>query len=72
MPTVSVSQHIHNQLSRIIADTHPGERLPSEPTLALQFGVSRAMLRETMRTFETQGIIRRRQGSGKSFSTSHR
>jgi GntR family transcriptional regulator len=38
--------------------------LMSEPELAKQMGVSRATLREAMRTFETQGLIRRRQGSG--------
>jgi len=60
----SVSHRIHDQLSRIIASTSPGNRLPSEPALAEQLRVSRASLREAMRTFETQGIIRRRQGSG--------
>ncbi|HET9589100.1 MAG TPA: GntR family transcriptional regulator, partial [Anaerolineales bacterium] len=44
--------------------TPAGQRLVSEPELAKQMGVSRATLREAMRTFETQGLIRRRQGAG--------
>jgi GntR family transcriptional regulator len=64
MTNQSISQRLHDNLGRIIAATPPGGRLPSEPTLAKQLGVSRATLREAMRTFETQGLIRRRQGSG--------
>jgi GntR family transcriptional regulator len=60
----STSQKLHERLRDIISVTQPGDRLPSEPELARQFGVSRATLREAMRTFETQGMIRRRQGSG--------
>jgi GntR family transcriptional regulator len=60
----SVSQRLHDQLGQMIAATKPGQRLLSEPALAEKLGVSRATLREAMRTFETQGIIRRRQGSG--------
>jgi GntR family transcriptional regulator len=64
MANTSVSQRLQEQLSSLIAATKPGERLASEPALAKQLGVSRATLREAMRSFETQGIIRRRQGSG--------
>jgi len=64
MPNPSISQRLHDRLVLIIASTPPGERLPSEPALAQQLGVSRATLRESMRTFESQGLIRRRQGSG--------
>ncbi len=61
---LSTSQLLHEELKQIIALAAPGERLPSEPKLAQKLGVSRATLREAMRTFETQGLIRRRQGSG--------
>ncbi len=64
MPHQSVSQRLHDQLTQIIAATPPGNQLTSEPELAHQLGVSRATLREAMRTFESQGLIRRRQGSG--------
>ncbi len=57
-------QRLQNDLAALIARTPAGQRLPSEPDLAKQLGVSRATLREAMRAFETQGLIRRRQGSG--------
>lgn len=60
----SVSQRLHEELAKLIASTEAGKRLPSEPSLAHQLGVSRATLREAMRTFETQGMLYRRQGSG--------
>ncbi|MBN1454337.1 MAG: GntR family transcriptional regulator [Anaerolineales bacterium] len=57
-------QRLQSKLSVLIAGTPAGDRLPSEPQLARKLGVSRATLREAMRTFETQGLIRRRQGAG--------
>jgi GntR family transcriptional regulator len=57
-------QRLQTDLAALISKSPAGQRLPSEPDLAKQLGVSRATLREAMRSFETQGLIRRRQGSG--------
>ncbi len=57
-------QRLQIDLAALIERTPAGSRLISEPDLAKQLGVSRATLREAMRTFETQGLIRRRQGAG--------
>ncbi len=47
-----------------MASVPEGACLPSEPALAQQLGVSRATLREAMRSFEERGLIVRRQGVG--------
>jgi len=60
----TLPQQLYERLKELIAETEPGGKLPSEPKLAKQLGVSRATLREAMRIFETQGIIHRRQGVG--------
>ncbi|HLO31580.1 MAG TPA: GntR family transcriptional regulator [Anaerolineales bacterium] len=57
-------QRLQSDLAALIERMPAGSRLISEPELAKQLGVSRATLREAMRTFETQGLIRRRQGAG--------
>ncbi len=64
MVLTSPFQKLQADLAKLIASVPAGERLPSEPKLAKQMGVSRATLREAMRAFETQGLIRRRQGAG--------
>jgi len=61
---LSLFQKLNIDLAKIIEETPPGTRLKSEPELAASLGVSRATLREAMRTFEGQGLIRRRQGVG--------
>lgn len=42
----------------------PGERLPGEIELAQQFGVSRATVREALRSLATQDLIEKTPGAG--------
>jgi len=57
-------RRLQSELAEMINSLPAETRLTSEPTLAKQMGVSRATLREAMRSFEAQGMIRRRQGVG--------
>lgn len=41
-----------------------GGRLPSEPELASQYGVSRGTVRQALAVLEREGVIIRRQGAG--------
>ncbi len=55
-----VSRSLHEQLSLLIEETESGGQLLSEPKLAIELGVSRATLREAMRTFETRGLLQKK------------
>jgi len=57
-------RRLQADLAKLIGSLPAESRLPSEPELAQRLGVSRATLREAMRAFEGQGLIRRRQGVG--------
>jgi GntR family transcriptional regulator len=57
-------QQATDSLTELLKSMEPGTFLPSEPKLARELGVSRATLREAMRTFEGLGLIVRRQGVG--------
>jgi GntR family transcriptional regulator len=50
---------------RIVSDRLAvGTRLPSEPKLAAELGVSRATIRDALRALEQEGLVRRVKGSG--------
>ncbi len=57
-------QQAEEALVKIISSMEPGEQLPPEPSLAKQLGISRATLREVMRTFVERGMLVRRHGVG--------
>lgn len=60
----STYQRLQSDLKGMIDNLESGTKLPAEPDLAQKLGVSRATLREAMRIFESQGLLRRKQGLG--------
>lgn len=65
-------EQVADQLRELIlsGEMAAGARLPNEATLAAQFGVSRATIREALRVLATQNLVRTTKGaSGGSFVT---
>lgn len=51
--------------TRIVnGDIAPGEKLPSEPRLATEHGVSRTVVREAIARLNLEGLVHTRRGSG--------
>lgn len=65
----SARAQVEDAISSLIKTMHPGDQLLPEPELSRQLGVSRATLREVLRSFAERGVLVRRQGVG-TFVTS--
>ena len=61
-----ISDVIMERLEQMILEgsLKPGQKLPPERELALQFEVSRPSLREAIQKLEAKGLLMRRQGGG--------
>jgi GntR family transcriptional repressor for pyruvate dehydrogenase complex len=61
-----VAEEVVRHLLRSIFDRtlRPGDRLPSERSLASRLGVNRASLREALKRLELMGLVKTRQGDG--------
>lgn len=58
----TVRQELARQIER--GAWRPRQRLPAEPTLAASLGISRATLRDALRSLEEDGFVTRVRGSG--------
>jgi len=66
VPRAPLATQAATTIRRAVLDGHwrVGERLPSEPQLALELGISRATLREALRMLVSDGLLDRRHGVG--------
>jgi GntR family transcriptional regulator len=64
-------QRAEEALMEQAARMKPGEQLPPEPVLAQRMGISRATLREALRSLAQQGRLVRRQGIGTFVGDGH-
>ncbi|MEZ4634718.1 MAG: FadR/GntR family transcriptional regulator [Caldilineaceae bacterium] len=62
----TLASRVTGQLEAMIVENRlqPGERLPSERDLALEFGVSRTVVREAVRALVAKNLLEVRPGSG--------
>ena len=71
-PVLSAYRQVADQLRALIVtgQIRPGERLPSEASLANLFGVSRGTVREALRELSAQALVETSRGAaGGSFVT---
>jgi GntR family transcriptional regulator len=64
LDTRSLYMRVEEALDELIKGCQAGDRLPSEADLAHQMSISRATLREVLRTFDERGLIVRKHGLG--------
>ncbi len=55
-----ICRQVRGRLAR--GQLKPGDKLPPERELALEFGVSRGAVREALRTLENAGLVALRKG----------
>lgn len=60
----SLPLEIREELSEILSEFCPGQKIPSERELSERFGVARMTLRNVIETFILEGKLERRPGSG--------
>jgi len=64
--SATLVHRVTGQIEQLIikGELHPGDRLPPERELAHQFGVSRTVVREAVRSLVAKGLLEVRPGSG--------
>lgn len=65
-PRLTLTQSVTDALRKQITDgdVEPGQKLPAEPMLIKQFGVSRTVVREALSALKADGYVEPRHGSG--------
>ncbi len=66
VPRARLYEEVAAQIRKMISEGQlkPGDKLPAERELVQRFQVSRNSIRDAIRTLETMGLVRSRQGEG--------